>query len=192
MFKKYIAIVLGALVLVNQPVRSAAPVAPDMKDVKEAIKTASDKAFWGWAKSRTVPLAAGAAMFAAPPVIGTVGFMGILGNSGTGLSKGQSERFAAMLAFGVIGCTVLMPLGKLLIDRQISLIDRDQKLLNDFTKSTSHLETRSLPSVYTIAKMDNHHQLLSAAKLYFDKEGNAQEKRLLSTLGFRGYKFVQP
>lgn len=162
-------------------------------EVKGAIKKASDTAFWGWAKARGVPTVVGAALCVVPPVAGMLGYGIFLGNAGTGRS--DDPKLGAALIIGAVGALlspILIPIGLLIIARQSFLIERDMGLYHKFTKSTAVFNEASLPPANEIAKMTNHNQLLSAAKLYFDKEGNWFEhnQNFLSTPGLMGYKLI--
>lgn len=157
-------------------------------DIKDAIKSASYRASWGWVKSRAMPLIAGAAMVTIPPIAVAAGFIGMLGTSGTGRTETLTNVFAGMMISGTFLSYVLTPLGKLLMARQSFLIGRDLDLFYKFTGSTSYLNPQSLPPADTIANMHTHHQLLNTAKRYFDREGNLVEQQLLTIPGLRGYK----
>lgn len=162
-------------------------------EVKVAIKAAARKAVWGWTKSRTLPLFAGAAMIAVPPVIAAVGFMGAVSKSGTGMTETQSNVFAGMMIGGYGLSVVLAPLGTILVGRQAFLMSRDIHLFKKFTKSTSHLNlnNRSLPSPATIAKMNTHDELLNMGANYLKEDGNVFEWLPFVVPGFRGYKVAK-
>ena len=137
-----------------------------------------------------MPFVVGSAMATIPPVMILAGTMGVISKSGTGMSETEGNMFGGMALGGALLSPVLMPLGTLLKARQGLLVTRDIGLLYKFTSSTTRLNLQSLPSAETISKMNNHHQLLTMARHYFDKEGNIVEKSLLTIPGIKGYKTV--
>jgi hypothetical protein len=149
---------------------------------KAAIKGAAKKAFWGWAKARTVSVVAGVAMVTVPPALFVVGFMGGL--------EGSPERstmvFDGAMIAGSIGLA-LAPVGVGLVARQGFLVTRDLYYYHKFTNSTARLTMQHLP-VTQIQGMNNHHQLLDVTQRYVNATGNGFERALINTPGLRGYK----
>jgi hypothetical protein len=153
------------------------------ENTKEAIKSAVGRAFWGWAKARTVPVVAGAAMVTVPPALIAFGFMGGLGG-GPGMSM---KVFEGAIATGYVGLA-LMPVGVGLIARQGFLVARDANYYHKFTNSTAILNLNRLPQVAEIQGMNTHHQLLGTTQQYVNATGNGFERALINTRGLRGFK----
>ena len=160
--------------------------ADNINTVKDSIKSASNRAFWGWTKARTLPFAAGAAMATIPPLVALLGFMGAASHY-EGNANRANNCAGVMLGGGLLSC-VSIPAGMMLMSRQGFLVKRDLGLLHKFTSSTAHLDTNNLPTATAINQMNNHHQLLNGARNYFNATGNMAERRAVDTWGFRGYK----
>jgi hypothetical protein len=151
---------------------------------KAAIKGASDRAFWGWVKARSVPVVAGAAMVTIPPALILLGFMG-----GIDGRPGRSQKvFEGAIAAGYIIGIASVPAGVGLLARQGFLVARDVNYYHKITNSTARLNIQHLPQVAQIQGMNNHHQLLRATQTYINATGNGFERALINTRGLRGYK----
>lgn len=161
-------------------------------EAKSAIKDASRKVVWSWAKSRSLPFVAGAALAVVPPIVAAAGFMNFLGGCGPGMTERQSNTFMGMFIGGWGLSLVGVPMGTFMMGRQTFLIGRDLHLFNKLTQSTARLHMRSLPTVAEIQRMNNHDQLLTAGTHYLKQEGNIAEWLPFVVPGFKGYKTVKP
>lgn len=155
------------------------------REIKAAIERAGKRAVMPYMAARLGPALAGAAVAAIP---GLVAIFAMAAYGDPTLAKETSDMIFAAHVGGALLALPGLKAGEVIIKRQMWLMGRDEEIYKQFTSSATYLEPSSLPSIAKIDRMDNYHQLLTAASDYYQKEGNAAEQRKLNTPLFKGYK----
>jgi len=157
--------------------------------LKRAIDGSCGRILFKWIRIRMFPAICGVSMIVVPSTLTMIGFAEGIANAGR-YDKTRDKISTICLVIGY-ATSFLIPVGILLLKRQLILTTRDIWLYNKFSSLGTQLNPQHLPSSHEISSMNDLNSLLRLAKHYFEKEGNFFERLSLSVPGLRGYKLLK-